>query len=260
MTTPSEKVCKSGDDALDELVHFIERFEQRPTLDNLRLVDRYLEGKFHLALQIHDSRFDVNYIAYLQRFDGSAEVGVLNEGQNSTRITAFTDCGAHSPVVEFRRCPVFVPHCCSEQQPMLIDIVQSGELPQTVIPSLVWLERIDTFNSLSRSSLYYSTTLGRHILIEALAKGEVDVLLGCNRRILDHDLIDQMIKSTPEILQDIPSDDGDHGRNFRNRNDLKNMISRLRINLAPQEIGIFFVEGVEFDLQLTDVLIGPFDF
>src|SRR6266566_8649232 len=83
MKPPSQQVSKTGDDALHELEHYIERFKQRLTRHNLRLVDRYIKGELHLALELHDSRFDVDYIAYLQRFDGAAKVGMPNQAEDS---------------------------------------------------------------------------------------------------------------------------------------------------------------------------------
>ena len=256
----SEQVGKTGDNALNELVHFVQRFEQRPTLDNLRLVNRYVEGKFHFALQFHDARFDIDCIAYFQRFDRTAEIGTGNELKDSTRITPFADCGTHPPIIEFGGGSILEPHGSGEQKPVLVHIVQSSELPEPIIPSLVWFQSVDAFNCIAGGLLYFSTSLGRHVIIEALTEREKDVLFGCSERTDDDDSVCHVVESRPKVLQNVSSDYGDHLWNFRNRNDLENMISGFRINLAAQEIAVFLVEGVECDLQLTDVLIGPFDF
>lgn len=77
-----------------------------------------------------------------------------------------------------------------------------------------------------------------------------------------HKLINQMIEGTSEVLQDVANDKGNVIGNIVNPADIMDRLSRLRVYLSSDSIGLGFavVEGVEREIQVTDVLIGPFDF
>jgi hypothetical protein len=155
---------------------------------------------------------------------------------------------------------MFESHGSSDEQPVLVNIVQSGEPPENVIPSLVRFESIHAFNSRVGKRLYYATTLGRHVVGLTLSEWEKDFLLGRDSGIGGHQLEGQVIESTSEIEEDIASNNGNHWRDFRNESDLKNLISGYRLYLTNKELAVFSIEGVESGSQVVEVFLGPLDF
>lgn len=164
-----------------------------------------------------------------------------------------------------------------ERNAYLVDAVSSkrclsrfiklSELPEDVIPTFVRFERVDAFYSLLPRSLYFSTDLGRHVIRGAFRDTEGNVtggnLLSLGLPNLGgHKLINQMIEGTSEVLQDVANDKGNVIGNIVNPADIMDRLSRLRVYLSSDSIGLGFavVEGVEREIQVTDVLIGPFDF
>lgn len=257
----SEEISKlRNDEILDSLNHEVERLSQRVTIHDLRLVDSYLEGKLKLLIMFRSLEFSVDYVAYLQRFDGAIETNMSDEGKDAPRIAALPNGCAHSLVIGGSDSSMLESHRSGEQQPVLVNIIQSAEPPEKVIPSLVWFESVDAFNRRVGERLYYATMLGRHVIGLTLPEWEKDALLGSASGIGRNQLEGQVIKSTPEIEKNIASNNGDHRRDFRNRNNLENLISRYRLYLTNKELAVFSVEGVESDPQLMEVFIGPLDF
>lgn len=256
----SEKVSETrNDDIVHQLEHDVERLNQRLTIHNLRLVDSYLKGKLQLLIQFYDPMLDVNYVAHLQRFRGAAKTGVLNKAQDS-RIS-IRHGGSHLQCVDPCCGSMLETHCSREQETMLVDIVQSAESPQNVIPSSVWFESVETFNSVATGLFYYSTMCGRHVVSLVLSERKVDALSGGNSGVADHQLESQVVKGTPEIKQSVPSNSGDIRRDCRNSRYFEDLIS-IRVYLSEKEIAVFdnVKESDQCKLQVLDVLVGPFDF
>jgi hypothetical protein len=69
----------------------------------------------------------------------------------------------------------------------------------------------------------------------------------------------QIIESGPKILENIPTDDGEIGRDGVGFNDVINELSRFRISLSADLIRLRFFEGIKSRLEFLDVCIGPLD-
>jgi hypothetical protein len=70
----------------------------------------------------------------------------------------------------------------------------------------------------------------------------------------------QMIQRTSDILQAVSSDKSDLRGNVFDAAYVIDQLSRLRILLGRDYIRLGIEKGVDFDLQIIDVLFGPFDF
>lgn len=254
----SHKIGELGDNALHQLEHLVHRCKDRLTIDNLRLVERYLKGELHLLLVLKTSRFGVDFIADLERLNRATEVCVGDEAQNSTSIRPATDDINHSLVVERSRISELVPHSCGDKESVFVNIVQSAELPEKVIPTLVRLERVDSINALGTEFLYFSTTLRRHVVIKTLPKREMNILLGSAGRIGSHQSECEIVKSASQIVENVSDDCGNSARNLRDELNVDDLIS-VRILLSSEEITVFR-EGIQSNFEITDVLFGPFDF
>jgi hypothetical protein len=204
----SEQIGKTGNDALHELEHFIERFEQRLTLNNLRLVERYLKFELHILLQFNDRRFGVEYVADLQRLPRTASVGPAHKINNSG-VEGFRHLQGHSGAIIESNAAHREPRGGCEQQAVLIDIVKFVDLPESIVPSLVRLDSVQASYRFWPRQLYFPLDLERHVFIGSLANGEHDDL---GRKFggdgLGNERIKQVVKGTPEILENIANDGG----------------------------------------------------
>jgi hypothetical protein len=61
-----QKWAKAGYDAINKWDHFVERFNDGPTFDNPRLVERYVKGELQLLIHFFVTGHpDENYVAHL---------------------------------------------------------------------------------------------------------------------------------------------------------------------------------------------------
>src|SRR5438477_11554353 len=113
---------------------------------------------------------DVNIIAHLQRADRATEIGSTEKAEDSGISLRHT--GLHSSQIISRERPLFEPHCDSEQQSVLCEIVQLIELPEEMpnpVPTFVWFDFIESFNRIFPEQLYFSSELGRHVFSGSLS-------------------------------------------------------------------------------------------
>ena len=207
---------------------------------------------------IHVRRFDIDYVAHLQRFVGTSEIGESNQFQNSR--VAFGHGATHPSQVILRERPMFIPHSGCEQQAVFIEIVKFAELPEQIIPTFVWFERVDAFNRLFPRHLYFSTVFGRHVFVGGIGDGEGNVVGGnLGSDPFGDQCVNQVIESAPEVIESVSNYDGDRKGNFRHTDDFKNLLSRLRITLKSNELAVsLLMEDSECFGEISDVLIGPF--
>jgi hypothetical protein len=69
-----------------------------------------------------------------------------------------------------------------------------------------------------------------------------------------------MIKSAPEVMDSIASDQGQFDRGFPDAAQIVDQLSRLRIALGSNFIGVGVEKSSELNIQVTDMLFGPCDF
>ena len=135
------------------------------------------------------------------------------------------------------------------------------EQPEVVIPSTVRLDSINRLYSRMRHSLYFSELLG-FVFRGVIRDGKVDMSTAASlsgRANLEQG-IGQMIESTPDAEEDIAADHGENRRRVEALHHIVGAISCLEIGLDPDQIGVRVKEGAGLDIQLIDVLFGPFNF
>lgn len=266
----SGRIPQSGgnrrNDALDKCRELMERFENRLTLANARLADRYVKSELQIGIRFLIRSTDIEFEAWFKReslVSGHEELihslkRRLNEisGAELVKKCGRETAGEHLAQMDSGRART---DC--QQDPVLLDVVKSVEHPQEVIPSLVWFERVDCVDSFLRRSLYFSALLGfvfRGIVLD----GEVDPI-GIWRivpRIATDQLKSEMIERTHQILNDVPSDEWQAlGRGF-NASDVIDWLSGVRVYLTSDSIRIGVEESADLFLQVRDVFFGPFDF
>src|SRR2546422_716011 len=66
MSPLGEELPQRGGDRVNEIRHILERFQRRFTIDNPRLVERYVKGEASILLHFMVDGLAVEFVAYLQ--------------------------------------------------------------------------------------------------------------------------------------------------------------------------------------------------
>jgi len=236
----------------------MEQFDNRLTLQNLRLVERYVNQEMHFLVHLRMGDGE-EFIAYVQR-DG------FSEGLECIPEMNIGSCRMAIPMQLFKGRTLAWTHCvsngrraCSEQKTVLVNLIKFMEFPEQVLPAFVWLEHLDILQRLWPSTFYFSTNLSKLTVFGTVEDREISV--GRDGATVNRDkMASEMIECAPEVLQNVSRNEGDISRNVGEFNDVIPAFSLLMIVLKPD--AIFTVSGasVQQRFQILDVLFGPLDF
>lgn len=228
--------------------------------------ERYLKAELHFLIHFRIGGVDEECVAYLQRELSVSrfEMGVdrFHLGDNRTHRVQMSEgvgeCGGgvSTQVHTEDGCPY------GRYKAVFVDVVKLVEMPERVIPTLVWFGRVDRIYSILPHSLYFSRTFGS-VFRGVIRNREADVARWTalrNPRPTPEKLIGQVIEGTSEILQNVASDSSDSLRDLLDANHTIDQLSRLRIALSSDEVWVGSKKGSEFNLQIADVLFGPLNF
>lgn len=249
----SEKLSEGRDDLTYQLRHLTERYENRLTLDNPRLIERYLNSELHVRIHFCKNGILNEWVADFQRelahpSGQHEEVGKVIENAVPSLSNVRSDIDGA------------VLSGGSYQKAVLAEVVKCMEMPEPLIPSVVRFDIVDRFYSVVAESLYFSRRLG-FVLCGGLRNGKANVPRDGTaiRIVLDEQLDRQIVESTPKIEQGVPADQKDIAWSRIEPRNVVDELSRLRIFLDREFVGVGFLEGYDGSLQITDVLVGPFD-
>src|SRR5262245_20505769 len=79
-TESNEQRLETNNDVINRLHHIMERWQERLTLDNLRIADRYVKGELHILVRFRIGGIDEEHIAFFQR--ALPISGAYPEGRN----------------------------------------------------------------------------------------------------------------------------------------------------------------------------------
>jgi hypothetical protein len=242
-----------GNDSIYKAAQLVQKWNNRLTVNNLRLAKRYLEGdlELHLVFRLADVPDPSEYCAILKYWaphageSGSDELHRRNYSlQSQVRVNLEHD--------------FLLPKCGTEEHPVFVDIVKLVECPESIVTTLVRLESVYETYRARAHSLYLSRRLG-FIFGRTLADGKISFSSGCGPVGLDQ-LKRQIVKNASQVLDGFSSDQRNVGWYLRANIDLLDFVSHLRIILGPDSIRISFQEGMQPLFKIADVLFGPFDF
>ncbi|TIR27199.1 MAG: hypothetical protein E5X07_28415 [Mesorhizobium sp.] len=253
-------------DAFDEIDELLEAWDNRLTVDNLSLAKRYIEGElkiaFEFSLWVGAEAPRKNYIAVIQRIldlSGSKgdwrELGHYEVGGQASAIRVHSlEAGQriHFPQKLGVRSPD------RDQGGMLIEDVQLVQTPEGVCPSFVWLKALDHDLGIGRDPFQ---VFGRHA-IEDLFGGtywEVGVLeLSAARDPICYGKRSgQRIEGGPEVVDYIPDNRPPAIGDLFDEVKLRMLVSRLRLSVGDDFIGLSPVVGDDLGFEVTKMLLGP---
>lgn len=254
---------EDSEGAFDEYCELVERFENRLSLSNLRLVERY--GHQRLNLLVHACwGGTIDFYVVFQGIDGSRPGGDTRAAPHRLPVWAGpTDAQAsirsdkHSwdrPASE----GVNVRGGYRNDALVFIQGVEFMKNPQRGIPSLVRLQPLNEAAGLGANPCYFSNRVGFKVLGSA-ADGKARAST-CLSLVVSNQITHEVVQTRPKVVDDITNDGRQLGwQRFVNTHAI-DVISSSRILLSDHFVWAAFVEDFDGRLQLRDVLFGPFDF
>ena len=261
MHSSCETRAEARNDPADQIGQMLDRFQQRLTVDNPRLAERYVKAEIHLLVHFSIRGVDEQLVAYLQRAE-------IIGGPNKKGWQAGMQATAHLP---YRRADMgsqvqaLKAGGNSDKQSMLVDVVKFVENPEIVsLPSFVWFDTVERVYGVLPQSLYFSLRTGFVMVgigvpvdvergVLALA-GETAA--GADRQ----EVLVQVIERGSEVVSYVSSDDGDAQGDGIGAVDIVDQLARLRIALGSDFIWLGVEEGAGCAIQVSDVFFGPFNF
>ena len=156
-----------------------------------------------------------------------------------------------------------VPHACNEQS-VFVEVVKLVESPEIIVPTFIGLQDKDVFFSHWADFTYFSLQCLRCHLLGTLKHRKPDPpesFLSDSRAVSYDELHNQVVERGPQVLNRIPSNKGDDLRDRLKTRNIMSSLRDLRVMLSRDFIRVGWAkERRNFDIQITDVLFGPFDF
>jgi len=253
VTDASQKAPELIDDVLDKLRCISKRFQDRITLRNLRLAERYLNRETYLLVEFVVRCSDEQFVACFER-----ALPILGSKEHSCGLHPSAACDASRG--SNRDGNVFKCAANGEQQAMLVDNVEFMEHPKGVpVPSLVRLNSIERFYRSIPQSLYFSRLSGV-VFRGGVKNRECDILLAPVSPPINPELHCGVIQGASQVEDRIASDYGDFSWDSPERLHVIDWTSRLRITLGSDCAWVGRFEGPECGIEISDVLFGPFEF
>ena len=255
------------DDALHKLRQLGQQWNDRLTLNNLRLIDRYLKGELEILIHLRWRAIGPRYSRHLcvavkcyrdqvgwsdgrdfgislphVSVDGSPRDGV-------ERIQEVVVCKAVTKTLDS------VSH--NEQDSVFIGIVKFSDDPKRLIPSLVRLDSLDAIYGSRVNSLRLS--LGSFFeFVRVIEEREGRPIYGLTGRMSLNQSASEMIEGTPKAVDSISGNQRELDREIFAK--AKAALSGIRVLIAQEQVWVSFSKGTNPGFEITNVVLGPFDF
>jgi len=142
---------------------------------------------------------------------------------------------------------------------VLVDVVESVEPPQHVVPPAIGLQGIDGRHRCGRHQRCLFR-LGRLVFDGRVGDREVHALERPRpTRADEHELICKMVEGGPRAVDDVPGDRPERGRCVTNLGDVVDHPAGVGIPLHSDLVRLRGEEGVHLAFQFPQVLACPFD-
>jgi hypothetical protein len=216
-----------------------ERWHNKLTLQGQSLAERYTK---HGLTVICDLDISVPKTEVLTSVRGNDKPVV--EGETLAR---FIYC---ANVVNSRKFSV------SNQEPVLVFDIETVKGPDGLaIPSLVRLYNFDNeVEDFFGGVLFQSAIDGSFKAIRGILDGEL-----CVRSPFENNFMHRVIEGAAKIVDGVAENEQESLWKGRSRFDLYHIASSLQIVLDMDNVRVFFREGSDLDVNIADVMLGPFD-
>lgn len=245
-----------NNDLGDHFSHLMERFNNRITLANLRLGERYVQTELHILLhfRLGDSE---EYVAHFKRRDPMPHESALKNGG----VLALEVGDPLSLTGKDGMSLAASPD--GEEKSVFVDICQSVDMTKVFpCPSDVRLDTLDGFYGVFPQSRFYSFKFGFKVA-GRIANDEFGIAaLNCISIGDFNQRIDRMIQTRPDIVDGVSDEKRKVLGDGRDLTQAIEAISSIRISLESDRVRIRLSrpEGTVSSFKIEDVLVGPFCF
>ncbi len=150
-------------DVKDAFGHLMEKLQNGLALDNLRLVERYVNQELHLLLKFRMGDGQ-EFIACLQRDAGRLCDEMPAQLRDGVSGVTASELVLQTLPITWRSAMGYMRGTGGEQQTVLVSVVQSGDAPEgDPFSTFVWFDHVDCVNSILPHALYlWETCILRH--------------------------------------------------------------------------------------------------
>jgi hypothetical protein len=249
-----EQRSEAGYDGVNQIRKLMQAWNDRLTLSNLRLPERYIKGDIELLIHLRAKRagYPTNFGAVLNYWNS----GVREKRDWRAQLN---ECRLRGRLPLHERKTGFANRIGdNEQESVLVEIVKFVEFPEAIVPTLVRVERINEIYGSRAHSLYFGANTG-FVFGRSLVNGEIGLLVRSAAVGLDK-LPSEVVETAPKLVNGFSSENGEFQRRLANDTNLVNELMSLRVYIDNKSIVVGFEEGTGESFEVTDVLFGPFDF
>lgn len=243
-STRNKNTLDAVDRAADEMRQIAKRWQDRMAVERHTIAENYAEGRLTLICDLHFRVSDTGVRCPPGRVEGP----FCDHEMYASAIFA-------SNISD--QCHVFP----SDQQPMLIFDVENIQSPEGFSSSSrVWLYPVhDVVDDCFGGLLFQSTVDGTYKALPRFVKGKLGEFASDSAGNKLH-FIDSKVKSGRKIVNRVAYSQEHIIGNSAIRADLKEAISGLRIVLDHNSVRASVIEVSGLQVEIIDVLVGPFDF
>jgi hypothetical protein len=262
-------LAEQGREKLNESVNKLDelkkRWNERLTLDNLDLTERYL--KFELGVHVHlryrvlaeSGRDSVDFCAIFQRERAlgrdnadalcGRDLGEIDRGRIGVGIKNI----GQSVGVD----GVLMRHADGHQELVFVRDVELVEPPERVVLSLIRFGVLDEIHRSLRRSIYFGGVAGFKSL--GALEDWKSVLFADGVTLGPNHLTDEQVEGGAEVVDTISGDGAPVERRLLGDFDPPDQISRIRLVITNGSVRLVVLEPLVPGLEVTEVMFGPFD-
>ena len=191
------------DDALAKAREFLKKWDDRLSLDNLRLSERYLKKEITIIMfwDVRGAEQPNDLCAVLQY--GQAPVGICTDGSDDLKVKC--DAGHVALHIDGGTRNTLDGTSYDNQEFVFVKNVELVEFPEFHTPGVVRLVKADDYFRSMLHSLYFSRKLG-WVFGRSVVDREASLV--ARRASFGHQLPNQIIERASEGMDGIPGDQG----------------------------------------------------
>ena len=223
-----------------------------------RLIERYIKGKAHILVLFSCGKSS-KYLACFNCSDGW-------RGGSEQQLREEVCDWSNEALTSVERSFLAWKHGATDsdgrygqQNPMLVYNIQFVQLPSPMPKTLlVGLNIVEKAERVLPQAWYFSA---RHVTkrFGCIKDWEARLAVGLAPSGL-HKCASEMVKRASEIMESIPQHERKAIWDSGDCLDVIDKLTRLRIVLTPDGVGVIQPEGIDGDFQIIDVLLGPIVF
>jgi len=247
------------DGSLNQSAQFSEGSEHKRSFENLNISKSYIEGRMDVLVFFRVAGKLYEYVAFFRNRQRAYQ-------RDTDRLflggrTISKESGSEE-LCNFRIADAIVYSLdtlsLGEDEIVLIGDVHSVKPPKSIIPSEIWLMKVDEILVGEAHTLYLSRSTS-YVLGGTLANRKV--CIGCDgASVIPNECSRQVIQSRSEIVDGVTNNQTNDGIDLGYIFNHILGVCRMRIVLGPKFARAYLEKGFSPHIEIIDVVVGPVDF